>query len=425
MKALLVGLFGLAGAFADQVRRFDGDVVLRCSFDFTKSDHKDFYQTLLNQDRDYVEFWGRNDIHLTPKSFEPISSALAAHQVPCTTLVNDVQALVDAEREYSRHVRNQEAAAEPYRFGDPNPDPFFNDYRTNDEIDTWCRNLASTYATTTYTKIGTSYQGRDLMVLKITNGPLGRKPVIFYEGGIHAREWISPATVLYIAGKLTRPNEQYQQELLEKFEWHIVPVVNRDGYNYTWTTDRSWRKTRKPNTPNPCIGTDPNRNWDDHWCELGASTSPCSDSYCGSAPFTEPEVLAMANHIKSIQTIVGGPRVKMAIDWHAYGQLWMAPYGWSGALPPDGAAQQTVGNIALTAINATNGLRYQYGTIYNIIYPASGSSADYFYDVWNITYAYGVELRDTGTYGFQLPASQIRPQGEEIWNATVRIAQSF
>jgi hypothetical protein len=42
--------------------------------------------------------------------------------------------------------------------------------------------LASTYATTTYTKIGTSYQGRDLMVLKITNGPLGRKPVIFYEG---------------------------------------------------------------------------------------------------------------------------------------------------------------------------------------------------------------------------------------------------
>jgi hypothetical protein len=37
--------------------------------------------------------------------------------------------------------------------------------------------------------------------------------------------------------------------------------------NLGFSQDRMWRKTRSK-TSNPlCIGTDPNRNWDYHWCE--------------------------------------------------------------------------------------------------------------------------------------------------------------
>jgi len=328
--------------------------------------------------------------------------------------------LVDAERAYSRQIREQEISSAP---SDPNPDPFFNDYHTFDEINEWCKNLTLNFPNVfQLEQLNTTYEGRPIIVIKATNGQFGTKPVLFYEGGIHAREWIGHATMTYILGKLSNASDPDVRNLLNKYEFHVVPIVNGDGYVYTWTTDRNWRKTRKPNVGSPCIGTDPNRNWDDHWCEEGASRMPCSDSYCGSAAFSEREVLTMASHVSATQKAQG---VKLFVDWHAYGQLWMAPWGWSGALPPDGADQQALGTTALKAIKDTTNYTYTYGTIYNIIYPASGSSADWGYDVPNVKYSYGVELRDTGTYGFLLPADQIRPQGEEIWAATVAIANQI
>lgn len=44
---------------------------------------------------------------------------------------------------------------------------------------------------------------------------------------------------------------------------------------------------------------------------------------------------------------------------------------------------------------------------------ASGASPDYAYSLNPRTAAFTLELRDTGDHGFQLPASQIIPNGEE------------
>lgn len=49
------------------------------------------------------------------------------------------------------------------------------------------------------------------------------------------------------------------------------------------------------------------------------------------------------------------------------------------------------------------------------LYRVSGSSIDYVADVTGAKYAFTLELRDTGYYGFVLPASQILPIGEETW----------
>ena len=62
--------------------------------------------------------------------------------------------------------------------------------------------------------------------------------------GIHAREWISPAVVTYMMRELTE-NITGQQELVDGLDWYIVPVVNPDGYAYSWSDDRLWRKTRR------------------------------------------------------------------------------------------------------------------------------------------------------------------------------------
>jgi murein tripeptide amidase MpaA len=44
-----------------------------------------------------------------------------------------------------------------------------------------------------------------------------------------------------------------------------VPVVNPDGYEYTHTEDRLWRKSRSRHNGDRCIGVDLNRNFDFHW----------------------------------------------------------------------------------------------------------------------------------------------------------------
>lgn len=55
------------------------------------------------------------------------------------------------------------------------------------------------------------------------------------------------------------------QKLLETHVFYITPVFNPDGYEYTFTDDRLWRKTRRPTNKKGCIGTDVNRNWNFKW----------------------------------------------------------------------------------------------------------------------------------------------------------------
>lgn len=99
--------------------------------------------------------------------------------------------------------------------------------------------------------------------------------------GIHAREWIAPATVTYILNQLLTSTKLAVTTAAKNYDWYFFPVVNPDGYEYTFTKvsniniilalfqknsfqDRLWRKTRKPYS-RFCKGADPNRNWGYHW----------------------------------------------------------------------------------------------------------------------------------------------------------------
>ena len=53
---------------------------------------------------------------------------------------------------------------------------------------------------------------------------------------------------------------------------------------------------------------------------------------------------------------------------------------------------------------------------------SSGSSADWTYAKAGIKYSYGVELRDTGEFGFLLPEAQIVPTGLETLAALNALA---
>lgn len=81
---------------------------------------------------------------------------------------------------------------------------------------------------------GSSLQGREFVFAKISSNASAEKPIILIDGGIHAREWISPATVLYIINQLVEnANATNNTNLLTYVDWYILPVLNPDGYEFS------------------------------------------------------------------------------------------------------------------------------------------------------------------------------------------------
>lgn len=64
---------------------------------------------------------------------------------------------------------------------------------------------------------------------------------------MHAREWISIVVALFVARQLTE-NHKANQNLVADMDWYILPVANPDGYVYSYTKDRLWKKSRSINS---------------------------------------------------------------------------------------------------------------------------------------------------------------------------------
>lgn len=81
---------------------------------------------------------------------------------------------------------------------------------------------------------GSSYEGRSIRGVKLSYKE--GNPGVFIEGGIHAREWISPAVVTYVLNELILSEDPRVRYMAESYDWYIFPVFNPDGYEYTHTT---------------------------------------------------------------------------------------------------------------------------------------------------------------------------------------------
>ncbi|RUS13049.1 hypothetical protein BC937DRAFT_86433 [Endogone sp. FLAS-F59071] len=99
----------------------------------------------------------------------------------------------------------------------------------------------------------------------------------------------------------------------------------------------------------------------------------------------------------------------------------MLIYGTSLQKPRDNEDILELALGAAKALQQVHDRKYAVGSGCQINIEASGSSLDWTYAVGGVKYSYGVELRDTGKYGFLLPPEEIVHSGEEVFAAMLHL----
>ncbi|KAG2189259.1 hypothetical protein INT44_004401 [Umbelopsis vinacea] len=248
-----------------------------------------------------------------------------------------------------------------------------------------------------------------------------KKPMeIVINGGQHGREWISPAVVSYMMAAMldSYDSDKSTHRLLKYFKWTFIPVLNVDGYEYSQTQDRMWRKTRQSFENSNCIGVDLNRNWDFEWeRRSGYDSNPCSETYVGTSPFSAPESQALASYIASRKRVIS------YLDLHSFSQMWMTPYGSDCRHEPKD--NEDIVEAALHAVKSLKRVhdkQFEIAPVCRSVSETSGDAIEWSYTKQHVKYSYEIQLRDTGSYGFLLPPSEILPSGEEMLSSIQNLA---
>ncbi|MGH2653412.1 MAG: M14 family zinc carboxypeptidase [Actinomycetota bacterium] len=261
--------------------------------------------------------------------------------------------------------------------------------------------------------IGDSIEGRDILAVRMTQGarglPLGMRPAVLYQGTTHAREWIStevPMRLLewYVAER--RAGNPEIVDLLETTELWFVPVVNPDGYEFTFTTERLWRKNTRDNNGDGVItngdGVDLNRNYPEHWNydEEGSSSQFSSETYRGTAPGSEPEAAANMDLIENMGDF------RFAVSYHSFGNLLLYPQGWQTLTP---SADDPI-YVALSGIDTDPAVEGYNPGVGADLYTTNGEFTDWAHGEAGVL-AWTPELESHGQ-GFEFPDDEALVQAE-------------
>jgi hypothetical protein len=263
-------------------------------------------------------------------------------------------------------------------------------------------------------EFGRSFEDRPMLAMRIVSpsGPDDAcRPAVLFNTLIHAREWVPPMANMFVAETLINGygNDPYLTDLVDRVEWLFVPVLNPDGYEYTWTTRRFWRKNRNTDNPNRRLGVDLNRNYGVGWgSNVGSSGSPISDTYRGTAPFSERETSAIRD------LVLDTPQLRVHNDMHSYSELILYPWGFQPDLSPDESLFNAMASEMRRRIIEADGPAFRIGPVFTAIYPVSGGSVDWFYGERGVlSFSYELGTR------FDEPPSAIRRISEETLSASL------
>uniref|UniRef100_A0A0B6ZD93 Peptidase M14 domain-containing protein n=1 Tax=Arion vulgaris TaxID=1028688 RepID=A0A0B6ZD93_9EUPU len=357
------------------------------------------------------------DYLVSPQNVDEVEKQLKNNHIHYNILIDDAERFVkENDPMRFRRRKKRSTSAHDYR----------NKFLTYTELRHFLRDVknTATNANVEMESIGRSFEGRPTPYVKISSlNDKKPKGTIFIDGGIHGREWISPALTVEIIHRLAfnTENDTAVDTLLSMFNWLIVPLVNPDGYAHTFTPgleNRMWRKSRSTsysNDPN-CFGVDLNRNFGYHWNNSpshGGSSNPCSGTFSGPRSFSEPE----SHNLRNI-LLGNNDTIKGYLSFHSFGQFFLYPWGYSSDV--DIEDEDDLVHVAAAFSKAMMAKNYDYnvGGSAKVLYPAAGGSDDYVRGTVGVKYSYTVELppHETSRYGFLLPESLVSSVVSDTWD---------
>lgn len=335
-------------------------------------------------------------------------SLLKKNNVKVTYIVEDLEKNLvkynqDIDKKSAKNAKVAVATPTNFALGS------YGGYYTFAELQTILDQMRTLYPNLISAKssIGTTVEGRSVFMVKISDNPDAdeAEPEMFFNAVHHAREPMSMSQLIFFMWHIL---ENYNTDkdiktLVNSTELYIVPCVNPDGYVYNQTTNPSgggmWRKNRK-NNGNGTYGVDINRNYGFQWGinNTGSSPTTSSETYRGTAPFSEPETQIIRNFCNT-------HAFSLSMDFHAYGNYCIHPYGYASTNSnPELSLFQQMGSFFVAENGFISGNAQQ-----TVNYTANGAGDD-----WK----YGEQTTKGKIYSF---TPEIGPAAEGFWPASSRI----
>src|SRR5688500_2098645 len=252
--------------------------------------------------------------------------------------------------------------------------------------------------------------GKEILAFKVTQKarqvPDGSRPAVLYNSAQHAREWITPEMTRRLMHHVIDgySSDPEIRALLDSTELWFVPVANPDGYDYTFSTDRLWRKNLRDNDGDGQItgvdGVDPNRNFPTRWGydNEGSSPFPDSETYRGPAPASEPETQAL----DGLMARIG---FEFLINYHSAAELLLYGTGWQVATPtPDNVIYE-----ALAGDDANPAVPGYDPDISAELYTTNGETTEHAEEAYG-TLAFTPEMSTCQTASAVDPADEFLPE---------------
>lgn len=371
-------------------------------------DSKEQISTLYNMGLEFDHFkWGKDNsitTFISDREFEILQNSSFRYDVlidDWNTYYANLPKLSESEKQFFRQMSKENYNVEGFGYGS------MGGFFTLDEINARLDSMYALYPNiiTQKFQIGTTLQGRPIYAVKISDNPNVNEdePQVQFNALIHAREPQGMMTVMYYMYYLlenygTDPEVTY---LVNNREIYFIPCINPDGYEYNRQTNPSgggmWRKNRRQNGDGS-YGVDLNRNFGYMWGinNTGSSGTPSSETYRGTAPFSEPETQA-------IKDFTNSKTFKTTLNYHTYSNLLLYPWGYVNTPTPD----NDIFVEYSTDMVAYNG--YENGQPPVILYDVNGSSDDWMYGEQTTKPKIFAMTPEVGSTGFWPSQGEIFP----------------
>lgn len=154
----------------------------------------------------------KHELVISPEQFPIFEEIAVATNIVFKLATDDLQTWIDLEKPLKQRKEGFSLTQ----------------YNQLDDIYQYLDDMQEDYPDkVTVYEVGGTYEGRLIKALKISTNETN--PAIFIEANIHAREWISSATTLWIINEVLTTTDPDIRQLVDSVTWFFVPIANPDG----------------------------------------------------------------------------------------------------------------------------------------------------------------------------------------------------